>query len=104
MGLGFNVKQGRRSLPFVGLNDGFRSKRFALVAQEGLVTHLAVDAGDALDVTSVEATLDFLESVGLERPQGWDSAAAPTRAQQDGLSEATTVLALAAVVYLVFFA
>ena len=104
MGLGFNVKQGRRALPFVQLNDGFRSKRFALVAQDGVVKHLAVDASDALEATTAVATLDFLETLGLQKPPGWDRAAAERPAQQDGLSDVAAVIVLAAVVFLIFVA
>ena len=32
---------------FIQLNSGIRSKRFALIAQDGVVQHLAVDAGES---------------------------------------------------------
>ena len=39
---------------------GIRSQRFALVAQDGVVTALAVDAPGTFDLTSAEAVLSAL--------------------------------------------
>ncbi len=36
---------------------GIRSKRFAMVLQDGIVTHLAVEPGSGLEVSSAEALL-----------------------------------------------
>ncbi len=43
-----------------GFGLGQRSQRFALVAENGKVTHLAVDEGGALEVSSAEAVLAAL--------------------------------------------
>ncbi len=43
-----------------GFGMGQRSQRFALVAENGKVTHLAVDEGGALEVSSAEAVLAAL--------------------------------------------
>ena len=46
---------------FIQLNSGIRSKRFALIAQDGVVQHLAVDDGSIdLDQTSAESVLAVL--------------------------------------------
>ena len=43
---------------FIQLNSGVRCKRFAIVADDGIVTHVAVDNGTIdLDTTSVESIL-----------------------------------------------
>jgi peroxiredoxin len=39
---------------------GLRSKRFAMVIEDGKVTHLAVEPGGGLDVSSAEAILQVL--------------------------------------------
>jgi peroxiredoxin (alkyl hydroperoxide reductase subunit C) len=44
-------------LDLVARNMGVRSQRFALVAQDGKVTHLAVEAPGGFDVSRAEAVL-----------------------------------------------
>jgi peroxiredoxin (alkyl hydroperoxide reductase subunit C) len=44
-------------LDLVARNMGVRSQRFALVAQDGRVTHLAVEAPGGFDVSRAEAVL-----------------------------------------------
>jgi len=39
---------------------GTRSKRFAAILQDGVVTHLAVEPGGGLDVSSADAVLAAL--------------------------------------------
>jgi peroxiredoxin (alkyl hydroperoxide reductase subunit C) len=39
---------------------GVRSQRFALIAQDGIVTHLAVEDAGGFDVSSAEAVLEAL--------------------------------------------
>jgi len=48
------------SLDLVGMGLGVRSQRFALVAEDGKVTHLAVEEGPGLDVSSAESVLASL--------------------------------------------
>jgi len=48
------------SLDLVGMGLGMRSQRFALVAEDGKVTHLAVEQGPGLDVSSAESVLASL--------------------------------------------
>ena len=43
-----------------GFGMGHRSKRFALIAKDGKVTHLAVDAGPGLTTSSAESVLSHL--------------------------------------------
>ena len=43
-----------------GFGLGTRCQRYALVAENGVVTHLAVDEGGKLDVSSAEAILGVL--------------------------------------------
>jgi hypothetical protein len=55
-----------------------RSKRFALVLDDGIVTHVAVDEGSlALEATSAEAILDVLkaQSPAVTAPVEGDGAA-----------------------------
>ena len=40
-----------------GYGMGLRSKRFALVAEDGIVTHLAVEPAGGIDVSSAEKIL-----------------------------------------------
>ena len=47
-------------LDLVARNMGVRSQRFALVAQDGKVTHLAVEAPGGFDVSRAEAVLAAL--------------------------------------------
>ncbi len=47
-------------LDLVGRGLGVRSQRFALVAQDGKVTHLAVEAPGGFDVSRAEAVLEKL--------------------------------------------
>ena len=45
------------------LNAGMRSQRFAIVADNGVVQHIAIDDGSIdLDATSAESILAFLKS------------------------------------------
>jgi len=48
------------SLDLVGMGLGVRSQRFALVAEDGKVTHLAVEEGPGLDVSAAESVLAAL--------------------------------------------
>ncbi len=48
------------TLDLVGMGLGMRSQRFALVADDGKVTHLAVEEGPGLDVSSAEKVLASL--------------------------------------------
>jgi peroxiredoxin len=43
-----------------GFGMGTRSKRFAAILQDGVVTHLAVEPGGGLDVSSADAVLAVL--------------------------------------------
>ncbi|HUZ20364.1 MAG TPA: peroxiredoxin [Acidimicrobiales bacterium] len=43
-----------------GFGMGTRSKRFAAILQDGVVTHLAVEPGGGLDVSSADAVLAAL--------------------------------------------
>jgi len=41
---------------------GLRCRRFALIADDGLVLHTAIEEGTALDVSAAEAMLQFLRA------------------------------------------
>lgn len=43
-----------------GVGLGLRSKRFAMIVENGTVTHLAVEEGPGLDVSSAEKILEAL--------------------------------------------
>ena len=47
-------------LDLIARNLGVRSQRFALVAQDGIVTHLAVEEAGGFDVSRAEAVLEAL--------------------------------------------
>jgi peroxiredoxin len=47
-------------LDLIGRHLGTRSQRFALVAEDGKVTHLAVEPPGGFDVSKAEAVLDVL--------------------------------------------
>jgi peroxiredoxin (alkyl hydroperoxide reductase subunit C) len=47
-------------LDLVGRGLGVRSQRFALVTQDGVVTHLAVEEAGGFDVSRAEAVLEAL--------------------------------------------
>lgn len=52
----------KESNAFIQFNTGVRSKRFAVVMDDGVVQHVAVDNGTIeLDVTSADATLAALK-------------------------------------------
>jgi len=74
---------------FIQLNAGVRSKRFALVVDEGVVTHVAVDEGSIdLDVTSAEALLAVLgrsSGDGGDRPPSGIDIDAVARSLQERL-------------------
>ena len=48
------------TLDGTGFGMGTRSQRFALVAENGVVKHLAVEPGPGLDVSAAEKILDVL--------------------------------------------
>ena len=48
------------SLDATGFGMGTRGQRFSLIANDGVVTHLNVDEGGGLDVSSAENTLKHL--------------------------------------------
>ena len=48
------------TLDATGFGMGLRGQRFSLIADDGVVTHLNVDEGGALDVSSAENTLKQL--------------------------------------------
>ena len=65
LGLAFNMAPKKKAAWSFQLNAGLRSKRFALVAEEGVVTHLAVDEGDTEMVgTSAEEIMNVLRPAG----------------------------------------
>ncbi len=43
-----------------GFGMGTRSQRFALIAEDGAVTHLAVEPGAGIEVSSAEAMMELL--------------------------------------------
>jgi len=43
-----------------GFGMGTRSQRFALIAEDGVVTHLAVEPGAGIEVSSAEAIMELL--------------------------------------------
>ncbi|MEM0955076.1 MAG: peroxiredoxin [Pseudomonadota bacterium] len=43
-----------------GFGMGTRSQRFALIAEDGVVTHLAVEPGAGIEVSSAEAIMEHL--------------------------------------------
>ena len=47
-------------LDLTARNLGVRSQRFALIAQDGVVTHLAVEEPGGFDVSRAEAILEAL--------------------------------------------
>lgn len=69
---------------------GLRTKRFALVAEDGKVVHLGVDEGlNDLDKASVQATLQYLDP------------GSPVVTDDDGSASANLVLAGAVILALV---
>ena len=62
LGLAFNMAPEKKSAWSFQLNAGLRSKRFAVVIDEGVVSHIAVDEGSTeMDGTSAESILDVLK-------------------------------------------
>jgi len=59
-GSGTYTKQLDLVLDLSDMGLGVRSKRFAMIVDDGKVTHLAVDEGGGLEVSSAEATLKAL--------------------------------------------
>lgn len=47
-------------LDFTGFGMGSRSQRYAVIIEDGVVTHLAVEPGAGLDVSSADAILQTL--------------------------------------------
>jgi len=80
LGVAYNSKLDTKANKFFQLNAGIRSKRFALVVEEGRVAHVAVDEGETdLDATSAESILAWLEERGrASRPSKTRSALQPT--------------------------
>lgn len=63
LGLAYNLAPKKAAAWSFQLNAGLRSKRFALVANDGVVEHLAVDEGETgLSATSADAILEYLGS------------------------------------------
>jgi len=61
LGLGYYMTPAKDAAWSFQLNSGLRSKRFALIAENGVVTHVAVDEGDTEMIdTSAEAILQVL--------------------------------------------
>ena len=61
LGLAYNMAPKKGGAWSFQLNAGLRSKRFAMVLNEGVVEHLAVDAGDTeMEGTSAESILEVI--------------------------------------------
>jgi peroxiredoxin len=61
LGLAYNLQPKRKKAWSFQLNAGLRSKRFAMVTEGGVVTHLAVDDGDTDMIgTSAETILEVI--------------------------------------------
>jgi hypothetical protein len=61
---------------WLAFNAGIRAKRFAIVAEDGVVTHVAVDDDSTarlLDATSAEAVLGVLRASGA-KGGGWGAS------------------------------
>jgi len=72
------LDRSKSTLSWLQFSQGIRSKRFALVAESGIVTHLAVDDGHIeLRNTSAESIMDFLAGAPREAGSGLAAAAAP---------------------------
>lgn len=52
-----------------GYGMGVRSKRMAMIVEDGSVTHLALEPGGGVKETSAEAILEALRQSGTERPR-----------------------------------
>ena len=62
LGMGFNMAPEKTAAWSFQLNAGLRSKRFAMVLNDGVVEHLAVDAGETeMDATSAESLMAVLK-------------------------------------------
>lgn len=83
LGLAYNMAPKKTAAWSFQLNAGLRSKRFALVASDGVVEHIAVDEGDTdLVSTSAESILEVLkpaasplQKAAADAPKGSSEAA-----------------------------
>lgn len=71
------LDRSKESLSWLQFSQGIRSKRFALVAESGIVTHLAVDDGHVeLRNTSAESIMEVLSGATRNAGSGGGGAAA----------------------------
>jgi len=95
LGLAYNMAPAKKAAWSFQLNAGIRSKRFALVADNGVLTHVAVDEGETEMVdTSAEAIL------GILKPQ---ASAVQQLAAEFTADESTAILTVAVAAIAFYF-
>ena len=97
LGLAYNMAPKKGGAWSFQLNAGLRSKRFAMVLNDGVVEHLAVDAGDTeMEGTSAENILEVLKPGAAS-----DAVALPgvSAQEEQQVGAALLLLAGAAAVY-----
>lgn len=60
--LGDFAKKTGLTFDLTGFGLGLRSKRFAMVVDDGVVTYLGVEPAGGVTVSGAEAVIDFLKS------------------------------------------